>query len=101
MPRCNKLPTAEIQASVSTLCLDAFSRYKAAKAAGVLGETELNILYNEFMTLSSEMNMLTLQVSGLRSKSPKEGRPKAQLWLVAKREMRFPRCPSAIMTGNR
>ncbi|KAF3150325.1 hypothetical protein TWF569_004715 [Orbilia oligospora] len=28
MPRCNKLPTAEIQASVSTLCLDAFNRYK-------------------------------------------------------------------------
>ncbi|KAF3133448.1 hypothetical protein TWF703_006987 [Orbilia oligospora] len=79
MPRCNKLPTAEIQASVSTLCLDAFNRYKVAKAAGVLNETELNILYNEFMTLSSEMNMLTLQVSGLRSKSPKEERPKAQL----------------------
>ncbi|EGX54006.1 hypothetical protein AOL_s00004g39 [Orbilia oligospora ATCC 24927] len=82
MPRCNKLPTAEIQASVSTLCLDAFNRYKVAKAAGVLNETELNTLYNEFMTLSSEMNMLTLQVSGLRSKSPKEERPKAQLWLV-------------------
>ncbi|KAK6512622.1 hypothetical protein TWF481_001504 [Arthrobotrys musiformis] len=82
MPRCNKLPTAEIQASVSTLCLEAFNRYKLAKAAGDLNARELEVLYNEFMTLSSEMNMLTLQVSGLRSKSPKEERPKAQLWLV-------------------
>ncbi|KAK6527327.1 hypothetical protein TWF281_010513 [Arthrobotrys megalospora] len=82
MPRCNKLPTAEIQASVSTLCLDAFNRYKVAKAAGILSAAELEILYNEFMTLSSEMNMLTLQVSGLRSKSLNRERPKAQLWLV-------------------
>ncbi|KAK6332956.1 hypothetical protein TWF718_010783 [Orbilia javanica] len=82
MPRCNKLPTTEIQASVSTLCLDAFNRYKVAKAAGLLSETELAVLYNEFMKLSSEMNMLTLQASGLRSKSPREERPKAQLWLV-------------------
>ncbi|EPS42184.1 hypothetical protein H072_3973 [Dactylellina haptotyla CBS 200.50] len=69
---------------VSTLCLEAFNRYKDAKAAGALSASDLEKLYNEFMALSSQMNMLTLQVSGVRSKmaNSNTGRPNTQIWLI-------------------
>ncbi|KAF3922530.1 hypothetical protein ABW21_db0201863 [Orbilia brochopaga] len=81
MPRCNKLPKAEIQASVGTLCLAAMNRYKAAKAAGVLSPADLDRLYNEFLALSTEMSMLALQEPCSRVKGP-SANPSAQLWLV-------------------
>ncbi|KAJ6256870.1 hypothetical protein Dda_8740 [Drechslerella dactyloides] len=82
MPRCNKLPTAEIQASVGTLCLAAMNRYKDAKAAGVLGPADLDRLYSEFLALSSEMSMLALQQVPRPRPTDPSTPPSAQLWLV-------------------